>query len=124
MILESYIRVFVEAGEFNKTRAFYRTLLNGSDGLYFSYPEKGLELAAVISPHLSVLIVAGPSEARKPFESTALTLRVDALEPTIDSLLVQGANQLEPIQTTPVGRKTRFRHIDGLIVEYVENHDE
>lgn len=124
MILECYTRVFVDADELDKTRAFYRALLNGSDGLYFSYPEKGLELASVISPSLSVLIIAGSIEARQPFTATTLTLRVDALEPTINHLLVQGANQLEPIQTTPVGRKTRFRHSDGLIVEYVENHDE
>jgi hypothetical protein len=32
-----------------------------------------------------------------------------------------GAEQLEPVQPTPVGRKTRFRHPDGLIVEYVDN---
>jgi hypothetical protein len=32
-----------------------------------------------------------------------------------------GATQLEPIQKTPVGRKT-FRHADKLIVEYVD-HD-
>ena len=32
-----------------------------------------------------------------------------------------GAEQLEPIQPTPVGRKTRFRHADGLIVEYVDH---
>ncbi len=122
MILESYIRVFVEADELNKTRAFYRTLLNGSDGLHFRYPEKDLELATVISPNLSVLIIAGPIESRQPFESTVLTLHVDALEPTIDNLLAQGANQLEPIQKTPIGRKTRFCHTDGLIVEYVDTH--
>jgi hypothetical protein len=123
MILESYIRIFVEADEFDKTRTFYRTLLNGSDGLYFNYPEKGLTLASVVSPKLSVLIIAGPVESREPFVSTALTLRVDALEPTIDNLLAQGARQLEPIQKTPIGRKTRFRHNDGLTVEYVEYDD-
>ncbi|MDR3559820.1 MAG: hypothetical protein P4N59_00065 [Negativicutes bacterium] len=32
-----------------------------------------------------------------------------------------GATQLEPIQPTPVGRKTRFRHADGLVAEYVEH---
>ncbi len=123
MLLESYIRIFIEADEFDRTRTFYRTLLTGSDGLYFNYPEKGLALASVISPNLSVLIIAGSIEARKPFESTALTLRVDALEPTIDHLLAQGASQLEPIQKTPIGRKTRFRHMDGLTVEYVEYDD-
>jgi hypothetical protein len=28
----------------------------------------------------------------------------------------------DPIQKTPVGRKMRYRHKDGLIVEYVQ-HD-
>jgi hypothetical protein len=107
MILESYIRIFVEADEFDKTRTFYRTLLNGSDGLYFNYPEKGLTLASVVSPKLSVLIIAGSVESREPF----------------DNLLAQGARQLEPIQKTPIGRKTRFRHNDGLTVEYVEYDD-
>jgi hypothetical protein len=32
-----------------------------------------------------------------------------------------GAEQLEPVQPTPVGRKTRFRHKDGLVVEYVDH---
>jgi hypothetical protein len=25
------------------------------------------------------------------------------------------------VQPTPVGRKTRFKHVDGLIVEYVDH---
>ena len=33
-----------------------------------------------------------------------------------------GLEQLQPVQKTPVGRNTRFRHLDGLIVEYVD-HD-
>ncbi|WP_390291927.1 hypothetical protein [Brenneria goodwinii] len=43
------------------------------------------------------------------------------MENAIDNLLVQDASPLEPIQKTPVGCKTRFRHLhlDGLIVEYV-----
>ena len=32
-----------------------------------------------------------------------------------------GAEQLDPVQPTPVGRKTRFRHRDGLVVEYVDH---
>jgi len=97
-------------------------LLDGKETLHFAYPEVGLELAAVSSRHLSVLIIAGPPEKRRPFEATRLTIKVDSLEPTPAILAKAGAVQLEPIQSTPVGRKTRFRHPDGLVVEYVENH--
>jgi hypothetical protein len=40
----------------------------------------------------------------------------------LDVLKDVGAEQLEPIQPTPVGCKTRFRRVDGLIVEYATNH--
>jgi len=121
MILETYTRVFVAAAAIEDTIGFYKTLLSGEQTLRFAYPEMGLELAAVSSPHLSVLIVAGAPEKRAPFEATRLTIKVEALEPFLDALRNAGAEQLEPIQPTPVGRKTRFRHADGLIVEYVEN---
>ena len=122
MIQETYTRVFVDADALDKTSVFYQALLGGTETLRFAYPEAGLELAAVSSPHLSVLIVAGPSEKRRPFEATRLTIKVDALESVIPVLTRAGAEQLEPIQPTPVGRKTRFRHADGLVVEYVD-HD-
>jgi len=46
---------------------------------------------------------------------------VETLERVIEVLANAGAEQLEPIPSTPVGRKTRFRHPDGLIVEYVDH---
>jgi hypothetical protein len=46
---------------------------------------------------------------------------VKALEPILEILRQTEAEQLEPIQPTPVGRKTRFRHVDGLVVEYVDH---
>ena len=55
------------------------------------------------------------------FERTRITIRVEALEQAITTLLDSGAEQPEPIQATPAGRKTRFRRADGLVVEYVEN---
>ncbi|MDR3514509.1 MAG: hypothetical protein P4M00_01740 [Azospirillaceae bacterium] len=122
MILETYTRVFVDAEAIDTTIGFYKALLSGEQTLRFAYPETGLELAAVSSPHLSVLIIAGPPEKRAPFEATRLTIKVDALEPFLDVLKQAGAAPLEPIQPTPAGRKTRLRHPDGLIVEYVENH--
>jgi len=69
-----------------------------------------------------VLIIAGTPERRAPFEATRLTVTVDRLESIIAVLGDAGSAQLEPIQKTPVGRKTRFRHPDGTVVEYVD-HD-
>jgi uncharacterized glyoxalase superfamily protein PhnB len=121
MILETFARVFVNADALEPTCAFYSDLLGGEETMRFAYPEKGLELAAISSPRLSVLIIAGPPEKRRPFEATRLTIKVEALELVLDLLVKAGAEQLEPIQPTPVGRKTRFRHADGLIVEYVDH---
>jgi uncharacterized glyoxalase superfamily protein PhnB len=122
MILETYTRVFVESEALNRAVDFYKTLLSGKETLRFAYPDAALELAAVSSSTLSVLIIAGPAEKRAPFEATRLTIKVEALEPVIEVLKTAGAESLEPIQPTPVGRKTRFRHADGLVVEYVD-HD-
>jgi len=121
MILEAYTRVFVDSAALDRTISFYESLLSGRCTMRFLYPEMGLELAAVTAPQLSVLIIAGPAEKRAPFEATRLTIKVEALEPMLAVLKDAGATQLEPIQPTPVGRKTRFRHADGLIVEYVDH---
>lgn len=122
MILEAYTRVFVEADALDAARDFYRALLGGEETLRFAYPEAGLELAAVSSPRLSVLIIAGAPEKRAVFEATRVTIKVEKLEPFLAVLRKQGAEQIEPVRPTPVGRKTRFRHADGLVVEYVD-HD-
>ena len=121
MILETYTRVFVDTDMLDRTVSFYKALLSGEQTLRFGYPEMGLTLAAVSSPRLSVLIIAGPPERRAPFEATRLTIKVASLEPLLDVLTKTGAEQLEPVQPTPVGRKTRFRHADGLVVEYVDH---
>ncbi|SDT11923.1 hypothetical protein [Bradyrhizobium canariense] len=57
MILETYTRVFVDADALDRSISFYKALLSGKQTLRFSYPETGLELAAVSSSHLSVLII-------------------------------------------------------------------
>lgn len=121
MILETYTRVFVDADALERNISFYKSLISGEETLRFAYPEVGLELAAVSSPQLSVLIIAGRPDKRAPFETTRLTIKVDRLEPFLEVLKQAGAEQLEPVQTTPVGRKTRFRHNDGLVVEYVDH---
>lgn len=119
MILDAYTRVFVDADAIDRTVSFYKTLLAGDDSLRFSYPEKGLELAVVSSPHLSVLVIAGPAHARAPFEATHLTIKVEAMKPLLEVLTHAGALQLGRVEPTPIGHKARFRHPDGLIVEYV-----
>lgn len=122
MIIETFVRFFIDAGLLKTTILFYEDLLNGKLTLRFAYPEVGLELAAVSSPYLSVLIICGPPNQRAPFEATRLTIQVDRLEPYVLKLSETELEQLQSIKKTPVGRNTRFRHLDGLIVEYVE-HD-
>lgn len=121
MILETYTRVFVDQHLLDQTSAFYCKLLDGKEKLRFDDPKTGLTLVAVSSPKLSILIISGPPDRRQPFEDTKLTIKVSELSPFLEHLLDGGAEQLEPIQATPVGHKTRFRHPDGLIVEYVDH---
>ena len=122
MIIETFVRIFIDAELLETTISFYEHLLHGKLTLRFAYPEAGLELAAVSSPHLSVLIICGPPIQRAPFEATRLTIQVDHLEPYVVTLIEAGMAQLQYVKKTPVGRNTRFRHLDGPIVEYVE-HD-
>jgi hypothetical protein len=84
VILETYTRVYVDSDSIEDAIAFYKALLSGEESLRFRYPETGLELAAVSSPRLSVLIIAGRPEKRAPFEATRLTVKVDALEPFVE----------------------------------------
>src|ERR1700751_1663307 len=59
MILETFIRCFVNGDALDATVEFYKSLLGGEESLRFDYPEMGLKLASVSSPHLSVLVIAG-----------------------------------------------------------------
>jgi uncharacterized glyoxalase superfamily protein PhnB len=122
MILETFIRSFVDPDALDRTIEFYKALLKGEETLRFDYPETGLRLASVSSPHLSVLVIAGEADKRRPFEATSLTIKVSSLGDYASLLRAQGAELLDPIQKTPVGHKMRYRHADGLVVEYVE-HD-
>src|SRR5690348_3189870 len=61
----------------------YKALLGGEETPRFDYPKMGLRLAQVSSPKLSVLVIAGPPERRKPFEATRLTIKVKALEEAV-----------------------------------------
>lgn len=122
MILETFTRTFVDPDALDETVAFYKALLGGQESLRFDYPEMGLKLASVSSLHLSVLVIAGEPGKRRPFEATRLTVKVSSLEDCAAALSSHGAELLDPIQKTPVGRKMRYRHADGLVVEYVQ-HD-
>jgi hypothetical protein len=122
MILETFVRCFVNSDALDRTVGFYKALLGGEESLRFDYPEMGLWLASVSSPHLSVLVIAGDADKRKPFEATRITIKVTNLEEYAAFLQSEGAELVDPIQKTPVGRKMRYRHADGLIVEYVQ-HD-
>lgn len=122
MIIKTFFRIFVEREAIDTTVAFYESLLGSKVDMRFDYPETGLELASVSSAQLSVLIIAGSKESRAPFETTRLTVKVERLEEIIPRLRQGGAEQLELVQKTPVGRKTRFKHPDGTTVEYVD-HD-
>jgi hypothetical protein len=63
-----------------------------------SYPGTGLELAAVSSPRLSVLVIAGELARRRPFEATVLTIKVSDLTHYTEVLRAGGAIELDPIQ--------------------------
>jgi hypothetical protein len=65
------------------------------------------------------LVVAKTAHARPKSDVANVH---DRLEPYVAKLNKAGLEQLEPVERTPVGRDTRFRDLDGLIVEYVE-HD-
>lgn len=123
-ILEAYSRVFVDPDKFDATIAFYEKLTQGHCHMRGDYPEYHLQLADVHSPQATFLIIAGTPEARHTFEATSLTLKVDDLQAAIHELDELGAERLEPVQSTPSGIKTRYRHPDGLIVEYVEHQEE
>src|SRR5215471_20249664 len=118
MVLETFIRTFVDPDALDSTVDFYKALLAGEESLRFDYPEMSLKLASVSSPTLSVLVIAGEADKRKPFEATRLTIKVSNLEDYAAMLQSRGAKLLDPIQKTPVGRKMRYRHVDGLVVEY------
>lgn len=120
MILESYVRVYVDACGLNEACIFYKGLLDGEETFRFSHDRAGLEIVAISSARLSVILIAGSAESRRPFEPTRLTVRIDGLESVVAELKQFGAEQLEPVQPTPIGRKTRFRHPDGTVVEYIE----
>ena len=120
MIEETYTRVFVDPPLLDETVLFYQSLLAGEKVMQFSDPKTGLDLAIVRSPKMSILIIAGTPANREPFEETRVTIRVSNIEDYAETIQSAGATKIEGIQQTPVGHKMRYRHRDGLVVEYVD----
>ncbi|MBN3525643.1 VOC family protein [Paenibacillus apiarius] len=69
----------------------------------------------------SFLIISGEENAVERFTSTSLTITVDSLSDARNFLVAQGAGILEEPKEVPTGKNMRIRHIDGIIVEYVEH---
>jgi hypothetical protein len=120
-IKELQVRVFVAPDRLDATVACYERLTGGRCGLRFPFPARGLELASVTSPVGSFLIIAGSEDALAPFKATALTALVADVETVGPALTALGAEMLQPVTPVPTGFQTRYRHADGLVVEYVQH---
>lgn len=114
-IIDTISRVFVERDELDKTIQFYENLYQEDCKLHFVYDEMNLELAQVDR----ILILAGDSESRSPFEATKVTLLVDSIQEAEAFLLQHGATILIKPQEVPTGWNMMAKHPDGLLVEYV-----
>ncbi|NHZ85651.1 MAG: VOC family protein, partial [Planctomycetia bacterium] len=115
-IYEVFTRIFLNPEEIDRTVSFYENLFGQKCKLRFKYPEKGLELASVGS----FLLISGSTNHLKPFRDTKVTLLVDSIDDLKEFLQEQGATILEEPKSVPTGRNMRVKHIDGLVVEYVE----
>jgi hypothetical protein len=120
-IREVLIRVFVSPERLRSTVSYYKALTGGRCSLHFPFPERGLALAAVSSPAASFLVIAGSAEALAPFRTTQLTVVVEDIRSVAEQLVPLGAVELQPVTPVPTGYQTRFRHADGLVVEYVQH---
>ena len=93
---------------------FYEELLRTPCGLRFRHA--GLELAQVGS----ILLLAGPEDALRPFRETQATFLVDSVMAFRERLLERGATLIRDVANVPTGMNMTVRHPDGAIVEYVE----
>jgi len=97
--------------------SFYENLLGKKADMRFTYPEVGLELAAVGD----FLLLAGSEEALKPFKDTKVTLLVDSIEEFKSYLEENGAKIVRDIKNVPTGKNMTVEHPDGSIFEYVQH---
>jgi hypothetical protein len=107
-------RIYVN--EMNQTVAFYENLLGEKCKMRFEHKQFHLELAQVGS----ILIIAGSDEVMKSFKDTKATFLVDSIIEFKDFLLANGATIMKDVKETPTGINMIVKHLDGTIVEYVE----
>lgn len=113
--------MFVPPELLRPTVTYYKVLTGGHCPLYFPFPERGLELAAVSSPGASFLVIAGSEEAVAPFRATSLTVIVEDIHAVAAHHVLRGAVELQPVTAVPTGYQTGLRHPDALVVEYVQH---
>lgn len=115
-VLQTLVRVYLSPEALGPTLAFYEDLLREKCRLRFVHSAARLELAQVGN----VLLLAGTEEALRPFRSTAATFVVDDLAAFHEFLVRSGVTVLSEPRDVPTGRNMRVRHLDGLVVEYVQ----
>jgi catechol 2,3-dioxygenase-like lactoylglutathione lyase family enzyme len=123
LIKESFTRIFVAPDAFKPTIRSYLAATGGRCSMYFPFPERGLELAAVSSPAASFLIIAGSEAALERFRETRVTFHVGDLDAALAAARAAGAQLLQDRTVVPTGVQARMRLPDGLVVEYVEHNE-
>ncbi|HLU55887.1 MAG TPA: hypothetical protein VKZ81_10545 [Pseudonocardia sp.] len=111
-VLATFARLYV--AELDPALDMLASLLDERPANRFSYGE--LELATVGS----VLVIAGPDEALRPYRDTQATMIVDDLDGVIAFLAEHGAAVVDGPADVPTGRNLTARHADGAVVEYVQ----
>lgn len=96
---------------------FYEKVLNKKCNLRFKYPEANLEIAQVGN----ILIISGSDESLKPLKDTQATFIVDSIIEFENFLLNHGAIVIKDVKKVPTGMNMTVKHLDGTIVEYIEN---
>ncbi|MFJ6568139.1 VOC family protein [Streptomyces sp. NPDC091292] len=113
----TFVRVFTGPGTLEEVTAWYERLLGVDRDMWFTYPERGLALAAVGG----FLLIEGVEETVAPFRATTGTLLVDSAEKYLTRLKAQNAEILTPLHRVPTGSGFTARHADGTVIEYVEH---
>ncbi|HBE77590.1 MAG TPA: glyoxalase [Firmicutes bacterium] len=95
---------------------FYEKILNEKCNLRFKYPQANLEIAQVGN----ILIISGADENLQSLKDTQATFIVDFAAEFKDFLLNNGATVIKDLKKVPTGMNMTVKHLDGTIVEYVE----
>ncbi|WP_189968670.1 VOC family protein [Streptomyces violascens] len=113
----AFIRVFTGPGTLEELTRFYEEVQGVERDMWFTYPAKGLALAAVGG----FLLVEGSDDAVAPFLDVDGTLLVDDAAAHLARLTALGAEILDPLHKVPTGSGFHARHPDGTVIEYVEH---